>query len=344
MISKKLALTFTFLFYLGTLSAQENRFFMPLEIKSAYENGTRSRDGFPGKNYWQNDANYQIEVAVKPSERLIKGSEVVTYYNNSITVPPNYTVWATGELTNPEEVLNSSVYQRYKKALLSEEVVHVISREDIKEGLVHNGRSWKFSAKEVTDLPGVAYPYPEFTIFIGLNTGGTVFPMMANNPGPAQNVTVHEMFHTYFPMYVRINERKFAWMDEGWANYITQLITDRYFLENKNSIFIGSKIQLDGLFGSLSDLPLMTSSQYLDDRNYAYASYPLPQFFYSVLHKHLGDETFLNALQVYIKRWVKKSPTPYDFFYTFEDVSGEDLSWLWKPWFFNFGYADVSIF
>ena len=38
-----------------------------------------------------------------------------------------------------------------------------------------------------------------------------------------------------------------------------------------------------------------------------------------------------------------KSPTPYDFFYSFENVSGEDLSWLWKPWFFEFGYPDVKI-
>jgi hypothetical protein len=77
--------------------------------------------------------------------------------------------------------------------------------------------------------------------------------------------------------------------------------------------------------------------------NYGYASYSLPAFFYSILHHYLGDERFLEAYQAYINRWAKKSPTPYDFIYTFEDVTGEDLSWLWSPWFFEYGYADVNI-
>lgn len=132
-------------------------------------------------------------------------------------------------------------------------------------------------------------------------------------------------------------------MDEGWANYITQLVTDRYFEENDNSLFAGAKLQVGSTFGSFEDLPLITSTQFLDNTNYGYASYPLPQFVYSVLHHYLGDEKFLEAFRTYINRWAKKSPTPYDFFYTFEDVTGEDLSWFWKPWFFNYGYADIQI-
>ena len=29
--------------------------------------------------------------------------------------------------------------------------------------------------------------------------------------------------------------------------------------------------------------------------------------------------------------------------YTFEQVSGQDLSWFWNPWFFNFGTVDLRI-
>jgi len=64
---------------------------------------------------------------------------------------------------------------------------------------------------------------------------------------------------------------------------------------------------------------------------------------YAIIHQHLGDELFLKCYREYIKRWAKKSPTPYDFFYTFENVSGQDLGWLWKPWFFEFGLTDVAI-
>jgi hypothetical protein len=77
--------------------------------------------------------------------------------------------------------------------------------------------------------------------------------------------------------------------------------------------------------------------------NYSYQSYALPAFTYALLYQYLGEEMFLKVFREYIRRWAKKSPTPYDFFYTFEDVSGEDLSWIWEPWYFKMGYPDVAI-
>ncbi|PTB95676.1 aminopeptidase, partial [Marivirga lumbricoides] len=63
--------------------AQKKQLYMPLEIQKAYEKGTRSWDGAPGEKYWQNTVDYTIEVSVDPSDRSIKGSEKITYYNNS---------------------------------------------------------------------------------------------------------------------------------------------------------------------------------------------------------------------------------------------------------------------
>ncbi|MEP7095061.1 MAG: M1 family peptidase, partial [Flavobacterium sp.] len=39
--------------------------YMPRNIKQAYTNGTRSMDGKPGKNYWQNHGKYAIQLTVK---------------------------------------------------------------------------------------------------------------------------------------------------------------------------------------------------------------------------------------------------------------------------------------
>ena len=194
------------------------------------------------------------------------------------------------------------------------------------------------------DIPGVPYPYPSFTTFIGLRGGGMEFPMMANNDGPGKGVTIHEMFHTYFPMYVRINERRFAWMDEGWADFITALVTHKYFSDEDNtaSFYSSFKFGMQSTIGTIGDLPTVTSSQYMGN-NYGYHSYALPGFTYALLYQHLGEEKFLEVFREYIRRWAKKSPTPYDFFYTFEDVSGEDLNWLWESWYFKMGYPDVAI-
>ena len=66
-----------------SLFAQEKRFFISHEIEKAYQEGTRSYDGKPGAQYWQNMVDYQIDVSVFPNEKKIEGSEEVTYYNNS---------------------------------------------------------------------------------------------------------------------------------------------------------------------------------------------------------------------------------------------------------------------
>lgn len=34
---------------------------------------------------------------------------------------------------------------------------------------------------------------------------------------------------------------------------------------------------------------------------------------------------------------------PYDFFNTWNEVSGQNLNWYWKPWFFDWGYPDLGI-
>ena len=56
---------------------------MPRTIQEAYRKGTRSPDGRPGRNYWQNRARYQIAITALPPDRTIRGSEEITYFNNS---------------------------------------------------------------------------------------------------------------------------------------------------------------------------------------------------------------------------------------------------------------------
>lgn len=64
------------------VNAQQS-LFMPQNIKAAYEKGTRSMDGKPGKNYWQNTGHYNIEIQVSPPSKTVQGNETITYINNS---------------------------------------------------------------------------------------------------------------------------------------------------------------------------------------------------------------------------------------------------------------------
>lgn len=64
-------------------SVQAQSLYMPRDIKAAYKKGTRSLDGRPGKNYWQNRGVYNITISAMPPDRNIKGTETITYFNNA---------------------------------------------------------------------------------------------------------------------------------------------------------------------------------------------------------------------------------------------------------------------
>jgi hypothetical protein len=57
--------------------------FMPRNVQEAYVKGTRSLDGRPGKNYWQNHARYNISITAMPPDKSIQGDETIIYINNS---------------------------------------------------------------------------------------------------------------------------------------------------------------------------------------------------------------------------------------------------------------------
>lgn len=56
---------------------------IPLNIKKSYDNNIRSLQGVPGKNYWQNTANYSIDVNLNPGNNTITGTIHIEYFNNS---------------------------------------------------------------------------------------------------------------------------------------------------------------------------------------------------------------------------------------------------------------------
>jgi hypothetical protein len=57
--------------------------YMPRTVKEAISKGTRSLDGRPGPNYWENHGRYSISLTVAPPDRTIRGTEQISYSNNS---------------------------------------------------------------------------------------------------------------------------------------------------------------------------------------------------------------------------------------------------------------------
>ncbi len=55
----------------------------PRNIQATYTKGTRSETGRPGNNYWQNKADYNLDIHFDPASRKLNGVVDIAYYNNS---------------------------------------------------------------------------------------------------------------------------------------------------------------------------------------------------------------------------------------------------------------------
>lgn len=76
-------------------------------------------------------------------------------FKAEVTVPKNFVVWATGDLTNVAGVLNAQIAERVRKAEQSDSVVNVITEEDLEAENVTKDKAfntWKFDARNVTDF------------------------------------------------------------------------------------------------------------------------------------------------------------------------------------------------
>jgi Peptidase family M1 domain len=76
-------ITITSLMACLVFGASAQQLYVPRNVQNAYKKETRSMDGKPGKNYWQNSADYTIAVKLLPPERTITGTETIVYTNNS---------------------------------------------------------------------------------------------------------------------------------------------------------------------------------------------------------------------------------------------------------------------
>ena len=188
------------------------------------------------------------------------------------------------------------------------------------------------------------FPYPTATNVAGIVSGmeypGIVFCGASSKRAGLFGVTDHEFGHTWFPMIVGSNERKYAWMDEGFNTYINYLSEKNF---NKGEYFHEQKIADFGSFIRGSK-PIMNQADAIAESELGSLAYFKPALGLRMLSEAIIGEDRMNlVLREYIRRWAFKHPTPFDFFHTIEDVAGEDLGWFWKSWFFENYKIDQSI-
>ncbi|HVS98649.1 MAG TPA: M1 family metallopeptidase [Puia sp.] len=196
--------------------------------------------------------------------------------------------------------------------------------------------------------PGVPYPFPKTTLFQGY--ADMEYPMMVNDnttPSPlfTRFVAEHEIAHSWFPFYMGINESRYPFMDEGWATTF-ELLIGRADLGNERAEEAYREFRVNSYTYDPSgeeDLPIITPGDAMKGAGYGNNAYGKPSLAYLAIKDMLGDQLFGKCLRAYMDRWHGKHPVPWDFFYSFNDVSGRNLDWFWKNWFFSNNYLDIAV-
>ena len=232
-----------------------------------------------------------------------------------------------------------------------------ISAYPIESAKDKKGNDWRRSTEMVKgsiehySAKWYEYPYAAAVNVAGV-VGGMEYPGIVfcsyNSVGAGLwGVTDHEFGHTWFPMIVGSNERKYAWMDEGFNTFINDLSTEAFnkgefakqgFFDDPSSSFMVKYVfgeKMDGLF----NIP-----EVIQQENLGIAAYGKPsQMLHALRELVLTPERFDAAFKEYINRWAFKHPTPWDFFHTIENVAGEDLGWFWRAWVLNTWKLDQSV-
>lgn len=209
------------------------------------------------------------------------------------------------------------------------------STEFVKGSIEHYSSKW------------FEFPYPMAVNVAGIVGGmeypGIVFCSYRAAGAGLWGVTDHEFGHTWFPMIVGSNERKYAWMDEGFNTFINGLSGEAF----NHGEYAGQDELNEELakymFNDKMD-PLFTTPDVIAQTNLGFAAYYKPSVMLNALRNSvLGKERFDMAFREYVARWAFKHPTPWDFFHTMENVSGEDLGWFWRAWVLNNWKLDIGL-
>ena len=200
------------------------------------------------------------------------------------------------------------------------------------------------------------YPYPAAINLGGHGAGmeypGIVFDGMQDKDDLLFWITAHELGHNWFPMIVGSDERRHAFMDEGFNTFIDVYASDAFndgeFAPKRDSEYApkgGNPVEEIVPVLADSEAPTLMAPAEATDEKYRHSVAYFKSALGLVLLREeiVGPERFDPAFKDYISTWAYKHPSPSDFFRFMESAAGEDLSWWWRGWYLNNWQLDMAI-
>ena len=200
------------------------------------------------------------------------------------------------------------------------------------------------------------YPWPDAINVAGhganMEYPGIVFDGIKDSGKRLFWITTHEIGHGWFPMLVGSNERRTAFMDEGFNTFIDTYASDDFnhgeFAPKRDSEYApGGGNPVDEIVPLLRNPEAPTILEEADLAGFPMAhtvSYFKAALGLRLLREQiLGPVRFDAAFRRYIALWAYKHPSPSDFFRLMDSEGGEDLSWFWRGWFAHNWPMDLGV-
>ena len=215
-----------------------------------------------------------------------------------------------------------------------------------------------------------AYPWPKLTIVVpppqaggaggmeyptlvttGTNAGTEGLPPVDQGLHALEMVTVHEIAHQWFPMQVQSNEAREAWLDEGFADYLTTRLLARMFGAGRSvvdlpGLRLGYQDMQRGQVASLNAVrePLAKPSwEFESFFTYATTVYAKGSLALASMEGLYGDERFTRALRHYADSWRWRHPTSADLRDALGESLGEPVDWFFADFVFGEAIVDYSV-
>jgi hypothetical protein len=217
------------------------------------------------------------------------------------------------------------------------------STEYVKDAVENFSRRW------------FPYPYPTATNVAGFSTGmeypGMAFDGIHDQTKTLFWITAHEIGHTWFPMIVGSNERRWAFMDEGFNTFIDTLESEDFehgvYGPKRDSEYSAGGEPADTILKVLDDPQapvILTRADGFTGALGHPVQYFKTAYGLTLLREQiLGPKRFDYAFRKYIRDWAYKHPDPSDFFREMESAGGEDLSYFWRGWFMHNWTLDLAV-
>ncbi|MEM6725480.1 MAG: M1 family metallopeptidase, partial [Bacteroidota bacterium] len=293
-------------------------------------------------------------------------------FDVKITLPKKYTVGGSGYLQNPEEIgkgyetegmkvkqpEGETLTWHFKAPKVHDfawgadpDYVHtkIKGRDDLELHFFYvpdekTSPVWEplpetaIKIFEIIEKHYGVYPYKQYSIIQG-GDGGMEYPMctLINGKGgksAVESVTIHEVIHSWYQMVLATNEALYAWMDEGFTTYATNVVKMELYQTNAN---LHTRTYGNYFYyaSAGAEEPMSTHADHYDTNGaYSIGSYVKGAVFVHQLEYIVGKETFDKGMLRYYDEWAFKHPEPNDFIRVMEKESGLELDW-YKEYFVN---------